>query len=103
MGGQELFINQRRLIREYIEDNFNVYPGYYVWKKESFMDWSWKHYICKDILDVLDLNYKKDARIVLDEYCASIEHCLNSAKTPRSLNLFEIAIDVVHEMEGLFV
>lgn len=103
MGGQELFINQRRLIREYIEDNFNVYPGYYVWKKESFMDWSWKHYICKDILDVLDLNYKKDARIVLDDYRASIECCLSSAKTQRSLNLFEIAIDIVHELEGLFV
>lgn len=102
MNNQELFIDQRKIIEEYIRDNYRVYPGYYVWRKESFIDYSWMHYICDDVLKFLDMHYKEDARDILRIYRSDIETCFKCSKTQRSINLFAIALDLVEDLEGLF-
>lgn len=95
-------MDKRQIIKDYIRDNFEVYPGYYSWKKDYFLMYSWIHWACQDILYTLALLSDEDAELVLKRYRKETEICLSLSKTKRSMNMFQTALDVVIELEGLF-
>lgn len=96
-------MDERRIITNYILDNYDsIYPGYYAWKKDFFLEWCYSRWACKDILEELsDCNYESGCEI-LRRYRKKIEYCVKHAKTDRGKMMFGKALSIVEELEGLF-
>lgn len=94
-------MDEREVIKNYIQDSYDVYPGYYAWKKDYFMEYSWIHWACQDILYTLALTKDMDVNDVLRSYIEDTQYCLDKAKSNKSKIIFRTAINIAEELRGL--
>lgn len=94
-------MTKREVIKNYIQDNYDCYPGYYVWKKDYFMECSWIHWACKDIMYIMALRLDDEPEVILSDYIQESKECLRLAKTAKSECIFRTAISIAEELEGL--
>lgn len=94
-------MDKRRVIKNYIQETYDCYPGYYVWKKEYFMEYSWIHWACEDILYRLALLPDEDVKTIIMGYIDEMRICLNSAKSSKSKSIFQTGLSIGKELEGL--
>ncbi len=94
-------MDEREVIKNYIQDNYEVYPGYYVWKKDYFMEYSWIHWACQEILYTLALTKDKDVKAILHDYMEDIQYCLDAAKSHTAKIMFETAFHIAEEIYSL--
>ncbi len=95
-------MDKRQIIRNYIWDNYQCRPGYYAWRKSMFMEYSYIHCACEDILYDLSLRMCDDPIIVIRDYISESKMCLKIAKQhyhgdPTSELMFETAIRIGEE------
>ena len=94
-------MDEREVIKNYIQDSYDVYPGYYAWKKDYFMEYSWIHWACQDILYTLALTNDMDVNDVLRSYIEDTQYCLDKAKSSKSKIIFRTAINIAEELRGI--
>lgn len=94
-------MTDREVIKNYIQDNYDVHPGYYAWRKDYFMEYSWIHWACQEILYTLALTKNKDVKAVLHDYIEDTQYCLDVAKSNKSKIVFRTAIDIAEEIYSL--
>lgn len=94
-------MDKRRVIKNYIRETYDCYPGYYVWGKEYFMEYSWIHWACEDILYRLALLPDEDVKTILMSYIDEMEICLKLAKNPSSKTIFQTGLSIAKELEVL--
>lgn len=99
-----MFADQRVTITNYILENYDsVYPGYYVWRKDFFLEWCYTRWACKEILKELAENPYKSGLLVLANFKEDMEYNLEHARSERAKIIFGKALSIVDELEGLFV
>ena len=95
---------KREILRNYIQDNFECYPGYYKWKKDYIMEFSWIHYTCQEVLYELALLPNDDMVMpMLEQKIKEAEMCLSKSKTVTSRILFTTERRILDELVGVLV
>lgn len=93
-------MDDREAVKNYIQDNYDVYPGYYVWRKDYFMEYSWIHWACQEILYTLALTKddEMDVKDIILDYIKDTQFCLDVAKSNTSKIMFRTAMNIAEEI-----
>lgn len=99
-------MDKRQIIKNYIWDNYRYNPGYYAIKKDYFMEYSFEHWACEEILYRLALLSDRDPLYVIQDYIYESQNCLKIAKRhngkyPTATIIFSTAIAVGRDIEEL--
>lgn len=96
----------RRIIKNYIWDNYSCSPTYYSMKRNYIMEYSWEHWACDEILYRYALLPNEDSINVIRGYNDEMRHMLDIAKkhnndNPAAVILFTTALAVGQDIEEL--
>ena len=99
-------MDARRIIKNYIWDNYRCAPTYYSLKKNYIMEYSWEHWACEEILYRYALLPDEDPLNVIRGYIDDMQHMLRIAERHNSKYatakiLFTTAIAVGRDIEDL--